>query len=352
MIKRGILVMSVALAVVAAAGSQESAIGYLFVSSDPLGASIVLDGVALEKRTPALLVGVAPGKHSLRLEKPGWIAAELAFQAPATERLSAGLTPAYPVLRFQDQAAVFVNGSPVDDPEGGLRFSPGVLAFEPTPDGLSVRPVYGGQWLLDGVRLALPLFLGLTGALTAREIVEPRESRFPIAPELAVSALLGGGLLAADIALEVRKKAFLDAYGAVPVDPGRGSAAAAARYEAAGAAMDRGDSGSALALYEALAADYPDSPLVPAAVFETGRLRFMRGDIAGAGAAFLSVVEEYPVIGLYDRALKSLADCRLAEGDAAGALKLLDRMTFLGPGLGREDVELYRGLIAEPQPSP
>jgi hypothetical protein len=325
--------------------ADESAQRFLFVSSDPLGAAVYLDGVRLEKPTPLLVRDIKSGKHRLRLEKEGFLSRDILIATPQDKTIGCDLSPAQPILHFEGEGAVRVAGRSAEPADGSIRFQAGSLSLKPASDGIDVTPVFGQQRLLDGIRFALPLFLGLTGVLTVREIAWPRESGLVLAPELAVSSLIGGGLLGWDIALVAKKQKFLKDYKVHVEGPESLAAAAKTKFDAASASMIQGNFEAALSQFEALAADYPDNPLAPRALFESARLKYITGDKGGSAEVFSQIVEDYPVPELYDRAIKGLADCLIAKGDLAGALAELDLLTYLGPGLTREEMDSYRESI-------
>ncbi|HUW41087.1 MAG TPA: tetratricopeptide repeat protein [Rectinemataceae bacterium] len=317
----------------------------LFVSSEPMGALVFVDGAQEPQRSPLLLRGLKAGLHRLKIVREGWLMKEAEVELPATSAVEFRLSPLEPRLHFEGEPALTLKGEPLRPADGVFRFSPGVLKLIPGREGLDIEPVFGRQDLLDGVRLALPLFIGLTGVLTAREIIAPPGGSFVLDPELAASALVSGGLLGCDIALEAERTSFLQSYRVGSSEAGSMEVAARSRFEAAVQAESHGDFAAALGQFEALAKDYPGSPLAPKAIFEAARLQYIAGDRAGAAESYREIVEDYPIVELYDRAVKGLADCYLAAGDTKDALDELDLLTYLGPGLSREEIELFRKSI-------
>ncbi len=310
-----------------------------------MGALVFVDGVQEPRRSPLLLRGLKAGLHRLTIVRAGWFMTEVALELPATSAVDFRLSPLEPRLHFEGEPALRLKGEPLRPADGVFRFSPGALQLKPGREGLDIEPIFDRQNLLDGVRLALPLFIGLTGVLTAREIIAPPGGSFVLDPELAASALISGGLLGFDIALEARRESFLESYRVGSSEAGSMEIAARSRFEAAVQAESHGDFATALGQFEAVAKDYPESPLAPKAIFEGARLQYIEGDRAGAAESYREIVEEYPVVELYDRAVKGLADCYLAAGDPKDALGELDLLTYLGPGLGRDEIELFRKSI-------
>jgi len=328
------------LAFFAAAEIRAQDTNYLFIVSEPMGAKVSLDGKALDRPSPLLLRDIGPGPHLLRFEKEGWYSQEIKTSLPGTEALQVTLVPKEPLVYVDGQDASSATASPPADQVIRLPASGATLV--PARGGLRVSPIFPRQGLLDGVNFSLPLFLGLTAVLTVREIYSPRDSNFIISPELAASALIGGGLLAWNIDLQIRRFRFLADHRPRGASMKSLSLEAKLRFDAANQALLGGDFDAALARFRELIQDYPDATIMPKALFETGRILFIKADIKGAEAAFREVAEDYPLPELHDRARKGLADCLVALGDKEGALEQLGLLTYNGAGLTREEVELYR----------
>lgn len=339
LLNRGSALAALLIAQVAALPAGLFAQSFLFVSSEPMGAKAYLDGVLQARRTPMLLRGLAEGRHAIRLEKEGYIAREAEVELPKDGELELELSPEEIRIHFDGEPGLRFAGKEERPADGSIGLKEGALSLRPKAEGIELAPIFGEQALLDGIRFSLPLFLGLSGALTAREIVWPRESPFVIAPELAISGLVSAGLLAWDIALEIKKKKFLEGY--EPRMEGPESLELSARYcfDRASETMVRGDFKAALEQFEALRRDFPESGLAAQALFEGARLRYLLGDREGAAAAFRAVVEDYPLPELYDRAAKALADTLLAAGDAEGARRSLDLLTYYGGYFSRGEIE-------------
>lgn len=327
---------ALSLCLLLASARAQDAETHLYVVTSPFGARITLDGALLDRPSPLLLRGLPPGAHRLHVEKPGFYPADLEFSLPGETLVRVELLPR--------TALVYVEGP---EPEGAV--DPGVARRVSAPSSLlgvgskgsSLGPLFPAQGLLDGVNFALPLFLGLTGVLTLREIYSPRDSSLIISPELAASALIGGGLLGWDIGLRVKKSRYLAAASEVPASWKDLALAAELRFEAAGAALRGANFDEALARFEELARDYPESSIAPKSLFESARILFLKGDAEGAKAAYRRVLDDYPLPELHDRAAKGLADCLLAAGDREGALRELEELTYDGYGLTREEMDLY-----------
>ncbi|MBN1518540.1 MAG: PEGA domain-containing protein [Spirochaetales bacterium] len=319
----------------------------LFVTSEPLGAEVWLDGQKLEGRTPLLVRDLSAGPHVLGFRKDGWYDTELDLVTPDAAQARALLARRVVDVSFPGQGQVRVAGIPLDDPAGAVSFSAGAIELQPSPDGLDVRPVFPKQSTLDGVRFALPVVLGLSVVLCAREAAMPRDSLDLISPELVAALAMGAGLMAWDVALEAERARFVAGWDQSSVSSSSALRSMMDDYDAVRAELAGGNLGSSMLRVDEFALRYPDSEQAAKAHFDLGMLLLVFGDTGQAALRFELVLERYPLIELYDRAVKALSDCRMAQGDPLAALELLDLLTFRGPGLSREDIERHREYIQE-----
>ncbi len=89
--------------------------GLLVVTSQPAGASVVVDGRALAETTPTALRDLGPGKHEVRIDKPGYADVERTLTTVAGERaaLDIALQPKTRRVEVQtapDGATLWVDG--------------------------------------------------------------------------------------------------------------------------------------------------------------------------------------------------------------------------------------------------
>jgi serine/threonine-protein kinase len=94
--------------------------GYVYVSSVPQGALILVDGIAHESKTPALISELAQGNHQLALVLEGYerLTQRVSVQADETLRASFDLRPAegpgFLKMNAAPWAAVYIDGDSVD----------------------------------------------------------------------------------------------------------------------------------------------------------------------------------------------------------------------------------------------
>jgi tetratricopeptide (TPR) repeat protein len=219
------------------------------------------------------------------------------------------------------------------------------LSGEAASGRVRVERVYPRQGLIDGLNVAIPIFLAFSSALTAGEILFPPEQPRDISPALVSSHILTLGLIGLDVALHEQKRRFLESL--PPVGPPERHVSAAGLYRTAEAELAEGRIGAAMAAYSRIVTDCPDSRYTPHALYRIARAHQIRGDRRLAEAELEVLISDYPVADLYDRALKNLSDLYLGQGRYRAALERLDAMLLHDPLYSEEEIELRRGQILE-----
>jgi len=291
--------------------NSKTAVSYnVFISGTPLGAAIYLDGTKLDKRTPVFIRGLPAGRHELLLRKDGYVDRSESFELA-----------------------------------GNSVFEPRLVSFR---EALNFR----NQRSLDGIRLALPLFIGTSAVLAAREIVWPHQSDLPVEPELLADAAVSGGLLIWGAVLEVQKSRYVLSLSETPAPPLHEEEEAEKELASARATMSEGNFEDALAIFDGLSRSYPETRSAAFALYESARLSFILGGRQRAEMTYLRLIDDYPLPEIYDRAVKGLSDCRLASGDPVGAVELLGAMSGCGTGYSPGEIELFRESILKDQNMP
>lgn len=304
--------------------ASPGASGVLFVTSNPSGARVIVDGVELAERTPVVLRDLPPGSVSLRLELAGYVPHERVLEVPED------------VVR-----SVEVAFSPDTMGEGSyLARSRG--------DTLTLTPEYPRRRVVEGLRLAVPIVALVAGALTVSEMVSPRDTALPVSIELLTAGALTAGLLSIEIVLNTDRTRF---WRAAPVrnvalvsrEPG--TEPDKRMFQTAESAAAAGDFAGALRLYQLLAELHPSSIYVPEALYRVAQTHLMHGNYADAEQALVRVVEEYPTPAVYDRALRALADLYEIQDRNADALQQIEAMAFADESISAEHMRERRDAL-------
>jgi tetratricopeptide (TPR) repeat protein len=330
-----LLSLLLALAATPAPRTEETSGGVLFVTSDPPGAAVILDGTRLDRATPVLVRGLAAGEHRVEISRPGYAAyaGEVTLGLSAPEVVSPSL-PRTGFVAAAPGADVTIPGS--DKAAAGSRLALPLGTYTFSRDAsrrLSVAPVYPRQRLVDALAVGIPLFLGFATYITVESGGDPGMPPAAIASYATAATMIGAEAWLLGDRRRFREETALQAEA-----EGDAAAEQAAfdlalcllvsdRFPEALAALDRIDRGSRL---------------YPQALYKRASIHLLNGAYAAALADFDLIVRDYPLPDLYDRSLKAAADVLVEMGQYPEALDRLDRMVFLDVLYGHEEIDRYR----------
>ena len=327
-----LFILSMAALSCLTAGAQELGDGeVLFVSSEPFGAAIMVNGEPTGLATPAIL-RLAPGGVTLQLTRPG--------HEPATVQVDSGNR----VHEFLPARYVTVE-TPEEATGDGTTLPLGEYRLERDGNLLLIAPQYEREELRTALQILFPVSLAAAAGMGAWSyFAPPEETALALWPAVAAQ-LVAAGIGTAAASLEIDRTRFLEAW-QPPEEPYYPRAASRLRDEAAHA-LERGDIPGAVALYSRLRSDHPEAPGVPEALYTEGRLAALGEDGIRARELLLELVTRYPVLEYYDRALLQLARLASTDGDRAQTEAYLDRITYTDPSVTREEVNALRNLLLE-----
>ena len=330
-----------AVAGVAADPSSKNEI--LFISTDPMGAVVVLDGRPLPKTTPVLLSEVKPGKHRLAITRSGYRTVTQAFTAVAgkVEAVTVNLGEDFisPVLPSNESLAF--KGRLYPYSSHYYEIPTGNYSISRNGNTVAFTPLFPGQNTLTFFNIATPILLGVAAATTVGAIFSSNSNPDwggPIVSYLASALSIG-----IDISLHVQKSRYLQTYAVTPVP--RGLSTVAQRYDKASELLTQGDLTDATDQYIAIVEQPQDSTYYPLSLYQLGRIHLIQGNVMLATAELRLIVDKYPLPEIYDKACKSLADIADAQSDYKAALGYLDRMVFFDPLYPRSQIDQYRTAL-------
>lgn len=325
-----------------------------FVDTDPMGARISLDGTLLDVRTPALLRGVAPGKHHLSLWHEGFQQADVPLEVVE------GKVPSVSVpLISQSTVLAFPANTTVSD-AGGIHQTTGDQFQYPNGrydvmngETLTVKPVFPDEGLLAVAGWSL-LFLSSAAVVsTASDVYHvntgwmdhPSEVTLGLALSVFFELPWYGSLLA--------RKARFDRENAPTITPVSEHLDLATEvFEKGDAALQSGDLPKAEKLFTQLVKEFPESRLVPGAWFRLARIHLVSGRRELATGEYRLVADTYPQADYYDRARQALADLYEAAGDKPRALENLDSMLLVDGFFDPADVAAQKARLQAPVEAP
>lgn len=325
-----------------------------FVDSDPMGARILLDGQLLPVRTPALLRGVTPGPHQLKLWHEGFQQRELMIdlvpgKVPA---VSATLLPESVVLAFPENTQVTdasglhsTTGNQFRYPNGRYDLSSGAT--------VGLKPVFPDAELLavagwGAVLLSTAAVLSIAAdsyQTSSGWMNHPSELSLGLSISVFLELPWYGALLQ-------RKKTF-DATEAPRISPvPEHLAEAVVVFHAGETALEAGDLSAAEPFLTRVVKEFPESNLVPGAWFRLARIHLVTGRRELALGEYRLVAETYPQAESYDRARKALADLYEANGEKSKAVENLDAMVLSDGFFDPADIAAQKARLTAPPEAP
>ena len=333
------LLVSLLFALVAQAAPRADEPGgaVLFVTSDPPGADLLLDGRPLERATPVLVRGLAPGEHTVRISRPGYAAwsGSVTLDPGAPGAVSAVL-PRTGFVAGAPGTDIVLPGSEETADGRYLALPLGTYAFgRDAGTRLTVTPAYPRQRLMDALAVGIPLFLGFATYLTIDGAVagDPAVPPAAIASYAAAATMIGAEAWLCGDRKRFREDTALRAEG--EGDP----AAEQASFDQALCLLGSDRFPEALAAFERIDRR---SSLYPQALYKSANIHLLKSDYVSALADFDMIARDYPLPDLYDRSLKASADVLVRLERYPEALDRLGRMVFFDVLYGHEEIDRYR----------
>jgi tetratricopeptide (TPR) repeat protein len=341
--------------VIQATSIEAQELAYLFVSTNPINADVLLDGEPLEEKTPLLLRDLAVGQHSLEIRKQGYTTElrEIQLTSGGIEAVDIELASLYFSPGLPEEEGLTIYGA---EEEGGAtlyQLPQGSYSFKRDEEGLHIDPVFPQDGWIRGLNLAAPLSLAFSAVLTLHDVFYPKRASVRITENLSLSpaTLSAYGLTLTLISFDIvlysqrnrAKQSFT--YSAIPQEQalhsGKGYYARAENLLALGQLEE------ALSFYTRILEGYRDSPLYPYALFKTARIHFLTGADSMATIEFNLIADHYPQSDLYDKAQRSLADILLRQKAYRESIGELQAMVFADPLYTEEEIELLKAEILE-----
>jgi tetratricopeptide (TPR) repeat protein len=331
------------------ASDSPAGTGVLFVTSSPLGATVLLDGIALPDKTPLVLRNAAVGSRSLLLYKEGYerARAQIEVTEDRVQTVVVELVPVPVTVLFPEEKAVHIGSKKEDSHGNAFSIVQGTYAISRWQNILSIEPVFPQQGAIDALTLAIPLSLFFSGISAVQDLVSGSSGPFLFSPLTLSACAAGVAAIGLDAALHVKKAQFIASF-TPTVRPQKESLLAAEESFARGEetlALGRLD--EALRFYLDVVEKRTDSPLHPQALYKMAKIHSLTGQHSLAEAELRLIVARYPVPELLDKACRTLADILFARGSFEKSIQALAQMVNVDPLFPREDVLSYKCQILE-----
>ncbi len=342
----GLLLPIVALPADNASNQRDESV--LFINTSPLGARILLNGKELPGRTPLLLRDVEAGTYSLATLKEGFPSQSIEFSLSPEGKKAIDIE--MPKLFFQQtfpgEDTILINRRSEGSSSDIFLLEEGDYDVARKADRLEVGVRFPQQSLIDGLNLAIPVSLLLSGVVTAGEILFPTDINQPISPIVLTSHAITLTLIGVDAALHIKKSRYLSSR-SFEVKKKQGPYSFEEYYQRAERYFAAGRMDDALDYYTQALSCNPESPLFPTALYKVAKIHQIRGENTMALSEYSLLVTEYPTVQLYDKAQKSLSDLRLIDNRFEESLNHLRAMVRMDTLYSNEELDLTGCEILE-----
>jgi hypothetical protein len=326
-------------------GAQQpsAAGGRLFVTSDPIGAVVFIDGEQALGVTPLRIPELEAGRYQVEVRKSGFAAVQesVEVEAGGATALRLAPVPLASYARIEGPPGLRVEGVALDPEAVAVELSPGTIRIEDAPSGVALERMYPHESLRRSLLIATPALAALTAVL-AVEDVAAGDSPVIFEPGTFFSFGLtaAGAVLAVSLSIEKRN------YERIPLTTVRSAErglGASERYALVEELFQAGLVDAALEAALDFAEEFPEAADVPRALLRAGQLNALLGNAEAADALLTVVAEEYPDPAVYNPAILALLDRALLAGDAERSRSLFERIEPGLPGISADEL----GFLAE-----
>ncbi|MBI9109176.1 MAG: PEGA domain-containing protein [Spirochaetales bacterium] len=307
----------------------------IFIVSDPLGASVILDGDPVDGKTPLLLGSVQAGSHIIEIEIDGYskIKTELTVLCDEPQEYYFSLRPEFITLKLPARGT---------NEEKVIKVVQGVYDINPNTEGISIQPQYPFQGIIDGLNLAIPLLTIFSVAMTINEIQNPHYSEAVVSPFVIGSFVLGSVLTAGDVALHVHKSRLKENDFGNFADASSSKMEAEEIFKTGNIMLRKGEFSSALGEYEKIIENHKTSIYFPLAIYKTGTIKMILYRLDEAEEDFRFIVNKVPLPEIFDNSLRKLAELAIRKSRYDEALSYLDRILFICESPSKEEIQLRK----------
>lgn len=315
----------------------------LFFTSTPMGANVVVDGSTLSKKTPVLIRNLSSGVHTIELFKLGYISTKKKIFMRKDTVLTFNQILEYQYIPLVIPTHKYININAKPNSRGNFLLKDGTYRFKMQQESLDIIPVYPGQRFIDGLNIAIPLLVILSGALTVNEIYNPHNTSKSLSGFTLFSFGVNTALIAADggllFARDKYYKNFSIPESAVETDYPE------TIYKTAEQMFSAGELDKSLYYLDRILKEFTQSDIYPYALFKAAKINIVKDNSSLAQKMLLKLVNDYPVPELYNTAVKSLSDIYLRNGEYKESLDQLSLIIFTDHGFTREDIDFQRYKI-------
>jgi len=311
----------------------------LFIISDPIGASIRINGQEITEKTPTLVRDMDEGIHIIELDSKGYAIERKKIEIQGNEVIESrfNLTPEFLTATISDENKNVKN----------IKINPGTYSIEESTEGIEITPKYPHQGIINGLNIAVPLISGFSVAMTINEVQNPRDEKGFISPFLIATYILNTLLIGTDIGFYIHKGNYLENMTFTMESARTAKEVIEDIYWKGNSKLETGDFNSALEEYEKIINNHKESVYYPLSVYKRGTIKMILFDLNEAERDFKTIVNKMQVAEIYNRSLRKLIEISLRKSDYETVLFYIDNMIATLDYTEKEEIALRRCEILD-----
>lgn len=323
--------------------------GYLFITTDPLGAELTINGREWKKLSPVLLDSEEQKNYTVRIDRHGYssLTTSVEVQRGAVEHLHVSLTGNQFIPAFPGKDSIVIQTGMFPASGGDISLPYGRYDVNEDRGMVLLQPVYPLQDTIHLLNAAIPVSLLLSVFFTTEDLLSPNSGSLPLSIPSILSWTTSVGLIGADLALHHNKAQFREDFIPRPRQQEQAGSQAEELYERAEEMLVRDRLDDSLDYFTQVISGHRETRFFPLSLYKAGKIHFATGDVELAISEFKVLLDKYPVPEIYDKTRKALADAFVSQGEYTNAQKELDNIIYYDPLFEREGIERYRVEITQ-----
>ncbi|MDC7225375.1 MAG: PEGA domain-containing protein [Spirochaetales bacterium] len=324
-------VLCILLLIAGSAAAEDT--GLLFINSDPLNAEILIDGVPLLQKTPALITDIETGSRIISVRKDGFDPADIKvdIEAGTSSAVSQKLFNGNFIASFPGSNEIILENLGQTLLPESFRMPAGNYSIDKEDDTIVITPLYPKEKLLSAAGIVFTTALIADIIAVGVEMKNEGELLFPhsemlIAAETftALTGLTGIGLI-------LDRSRFRKEFRIYKTDAAASIEEADRIFENAQKALTAGKLENALTGFSNIIGNFPDYSGFPESLYKIARIHIISGDTNLAVFELKIIIDNYPDPAVYDRACQTLALLYFNSGEMQNSIDAANRMVFYDP---------------------
>ncbi|MDA3808694.1 MAG: PEGA domain-containing protein [Spirochaetaceae bacterium] len=311
-----------------------SAESSLFITSNPLGASITVDGTPRSEKTPMLIRNMENGTYLIEVIGEGYypLKKRIVIDSEVPQVYNFDLLPEFITATIHQNEIA----------NKTVKIPPGSYLINDDENGMNILPQYPHQEIINGFNLVIPILSAFSIGLTVNEVLDPQNDQVVISPFVIATYIINSLLISTDIAFYIHKSSYMKKQIVNISTTFPQEELIEKIYNTANALLEKGDFNSALKEFEIIRENYKLSLYYPLTVYKTGSIKMILFNLDGAEEDFKLIINKFPMPEVYDSSLRKLVEIGVRKLKYDTALEYLNRILYIQNYPTREDIQLRK----------